>query len=137
MRDSPKHKVTYTSNEANYVQDIDAEAEALNPISETVPETNITTDQPTQSDASPADADVDQDQKPSGPQLRPEAVHLHGVDDMSTQDIKTYFSEYNPIKIEWVNDTSCKAKFHPLNKFRKKHTKHADINIFFVRQCCI
>jgi hypothetical protein len=44
----------------------------------------------------------------SGPQARPEAVHVHGVDEMSTKDIEAYFGEQKPKKIEWINDTSCK-----------------------------
>jgi hypothetical protein len=90
-----------------------------------VPESHTTT-QPTQHESSAANADLDHDTKPSGPQLRPEAVHVHGVDDMSTKDIEGYFSDYQPIKIEWVNDTSCKSKFHQQNHARYKH---ADIHI--------
>ena len=42
-------------------------------------------------------------------QVRPEAVHLRGVDNLSTDDVKFYVSgiypsnEYN---IEWIDDTS-------------------------------
>ncbi|XP_077596323.1 nuclear cap-binding protein subunit 3 isoform X2 [Stigmatopora nigra] len=41
------------------------------------------------------------------PNVRMEAVHVMGVDDMSTQDIFGYFKEYPPAHIEWIDDTSC------------------------------
>uniref|UniRef100_A0A4W5Q5P6 Nuclear cap-binding protein subunit 3 n=1 Tax=Hucho hucho TaxID=62062 RepID=A0A4W5Q5P6_9TELE len=41
------------------------------------------------------------------PNLRLEALHVAGVDDMSTQDVFGYFKEYPPAHIEWIDDTSC------------------------------
>ncbi|KAM3601800.1 uncharacterized protein V6R79_019081 [Siganus canaliculatus] len=41
------------------------------------------------------------------PKLRLEAIHVTGVDDMSTQDVFGYFKEYPPAHIEWIDDTSC------------------------------
>ncbi|KAB5548849.1 hypothetical protein PHYPO_G00060370 [Pangasianodon hypophthalmus] len=41
------------------------------------------------------------------PKIRLEALHLSGVDDMSTQDVFSYFQEYPPAHIEWIDDTSC------------------------------
>ncbi|KAF5890199.1 rap1 GTPase-activating protein 2-like isoform X1, partial [Clarias magur] len=41
------------------------------------------------------------------PKIRPEALHVSGVDDMSTQDIFSYFQEYPPAHIEWIDDASC------------------------------
>ncbi|KAK2827967.1 hypothetical protein Q5P01_019001 [Channa striata] len=41
------------------------------------------------------------------PRLRLEAIHMTGVDDMSTQDVFGYFKEYPPAHIEWIDDTSC------------------------------
>ncbi|KAM7397426.1 hypothetical protein PAMA_005631 [Pampus argenteus] len=41
------------------------------------------------------------------PRLRMEAIHMTGVDDMSTQDVFGYFKEYPPAHIEWIDDTSC------------------------------
>ena len=43
-----------------------------------------------------------------GEEIRPEALYVKGVDDMSTQDVFSYFQEYDPSFIEWVNDSSCK-----------------------------
>ena len=34
-----------------------------------------------------------------------------GVDEMSTQDIFSYFKEYPPAHIEWLDDTSCKYTY--------------------------
>ncbi|XP_059207144.1 nuclear cap-binding protein subunit 3 [Centropristis striata] len=41
------------------------------------------------------------------PRLRMEAIHVTGVDDMSTQDVFGYFKEYPPAHIEWIDDTTC------------------------------
>ncbi|XP_074528849.1 nuclear cap-binding protein subunit 3 [Halichoeres trimaculatus] len=41
------------------------------------------------------------------PRLRMEAIHMAGVDEMSTQDVFGYFKEYPPAHIEWIDDTSC------------------------------
>lgn len=40
--------------------------------------------------------------------IRPEAVHLHGLDEMSTEDVFEFFSLFGPRNIEWINDKSCK-----------------------------
>jgi hypothetical protein len=45
---------------------------------------------------------------------RPEALHLYGVDRLSTRDLKRYFVEnecIEPSWIEWINDSSCNAVF--------------------------
>lgn len=41
------------------------------------------------------------------PHVRLEAIHMTGVDDMSTQDVFGYFKEYPPAHIEWIDDASC------------------------------
>ncbi|KAM8834882.1 nuclear cap-binding protein subunit 3 isoform 1-T1 [Synchiropus picturatus] len=41
------------------------------------------------------------------PKLRLEAIHMSGVDQMSTQDVFAYFKQYPPAHIEWIDDTSC------------------------------
>lgn len=38
---------------------------------------------------------------------RPTALFLHGVDDMSTDDITAYVNSPLVTKIEWINDSSC------------------------------
>jgi len=41
----------------------------------------------------------------------PEKVHLRGLDNLTTKDIKTFASEYfpsnNPSRVEWIDDTSA------------------------------
>ncbi|KAL4491262.1 hypothetical protein ABPG72_021648 [Tetrahymena utriculariae] len=44
-------------------------------------------------------------------EIRPEVLHVYGVDFLSTQDILSYFSRFNPEKIEWLNDSSCNVVF--------------------------
>lgn len=46
------------------------------------------------------------------PRVRLEAIHMTGVDDMSTQDVFGYFKEYPPAHIEWIDDTSCECISH-------------------------
>lgn len=80
-----------------------------------------------------ASSEVPNDEiKQSGPQARPDTVHLHGVDDMSTKDIEAYFAEYQPSKIEWVNDTSCKLKSESFF-FGEKHLTFT-VNYYLYRQ---
>ena len=40
--------------------------------------------------------------------VRLNAVHVRGVNDMSTQCVFDYFAEFAPTSIEWVDDASCK-----------------------------
>ncbi|KAI9268130.1 hypothetical protein BDA99DRAFT_504925 [Phascolomyces articulosus] len=49
------------------------------------------------------------DQKEAMP--RPEAIFLHGLDEMSTKDIRAYCNNLPLEKIEWINDTSCNLVF--------------------------
>lgn len=42
---------------------------------------------------------------------RPDAIYLYGVDVMSTADIKSYFADYAPKFVEWINDSSCCVLF--------------------------
>jgi len=39
--------------------------------------------------------------------VRLNAVHVHGVNDMSTQDVFDYFAEFAPTAVEWIDDSSC------------------------------
>ncbi|GFT17408.1 hypothetical protein NPIL_676281 [Nephila pilipes] len=32
---------------------------------------------------------------------------MRGVNDMSTNDIFSYFGDYGPSSVEWINDVSC------------------------------
>eukprot|EP00658_Telonema_sp_P-2_P038292 TRINITY_DN27505_c0_g1_i1.p1 TRINITY_DN27505_c0_g1~~TRINITY_DN27505_c0_g1_i1.p1 ORF type:complete len:255 (-),score=60.37 TRINITY_DN27505_c0_g1_i1:294-1058(-) len=39
------------------------------------------------------------------------AVHVFGIDSMSTKDITRYFDSYGPSWVEWINDSSCNVVF--------------------------
>ncbi|XP_076346006.1 uncharacterized protein LOC143244727 isoform X2 [Tachypleus tridentatus] len=52
-------------------------------------------------------SDFNKDQPGKYKGIRLNAVHIRGVNDMSTQDVFNYFKEYGPASIEWVNDYSC------------------------------
>lgn len=41
--------------------------------------------------------------------VRFDALHMRGVEEMSTKDVFGYFSLYAPSSIEWINDYSCKC----------------------------
>ncbi|XP_032901757.1 nuclear cap-binding protein subunit 3 isoform X2 [Amblyraja radiata] len=41
------------------------------------------------------------------PKIRLEALHVTGVEEMSTEEIFAYFKEYPPSSIEWIDDSSC------------------------------
>lgn len=46
--------------------------------------------------------------------VRPEAIHIEGVDDMSTADVQQFVKNYlgkEFFKIEWINDTSLNVVF--------------------------
>jgi len=45
------------------------------------------------------------------PTVRSEALHVFGVDFFSEKEILEYFSEGNPSKVEWINDSSCNVVF--------------------------
>lgn len=44
-------------------------------------------------------------------QPRPDTIHLYGVDLLTTHDILSHFSAYNPTYVEWINDSSCNVCF--------------------------
>ena len=39
--------------------------------------------------------------------VRLNVIHIHGVDEMSTQDVFDYFVQFAPSAIEWIDDSSC------------------------------
>ena len=43
--------------------------------------------------------------------IRYEAIHVRGVDNMSTNDVFVYFDDFPPKFIEWVNDSSCNVVY--------------------------
>ena len=53
-----------------------------------------------------------------GSEILTDSLYLYGVDFMSTDDVKTYFSRYNKqpegseepnaqLEVKWINDSSC------------------------------
>jgi hypothetical protein len=51
--------------------------------------------------------------------FRKEALHLYGIDELSTNEIFDFFKTYKPFAIEWINDSSCnvlwKNEAHSIN----------------------
>lgn len=72
------------------------------------------------------------------PRLRLEALHVTGVDDMSTQDIFGYFKEYPPAHIEWIDDASCertnvcRTTGNPKRVLRFNHRFHPSGNVVWL-----
>jgi len=40
-------------------------------------------------------------------EARLNVIHIHGVNEMSTQDVFHYFADFAPNAIEWIDDSSC------------------------------
>ena len=59
------------------------------------------------------DVDLFETRKEAPPEVprRPEAVHIYGVDLMSTSDVLKYFKDYGPTYVEWLNDSSANVLF--------------------------
>jgi hypothetical protein len=59
------------------------------------------------------DVDLFETRKEAPPEVprRPEAVHIYGVDLMSTSDVLKYFKDYGPVYVEWLNDSSANVLF--------------------------
>jgi len=39
--------------------------------------------------------------------VRLNVIHIHGVNEMSTQNVFDYFAEFAPSALEWIDDSSC------------------------------
>lgn len=63
--------------------------------------------------SSMCNADVLEERKEHGADIprRPEAIHLYGVDCMSTSECLAYFGDYGPTFVEWIDDSSCNILF--------------------------
>lgn len=42
---------------------------------------------------------------------RPDALHVYGIDLLSTSDILAHFNAYGASYVEWLNDSSCNVCF--------------------------
>lgn len=62
---------------------------------------------------SPCAADILEDRKnhSADVQRRPDAIHMYGVDRMSTAECLQYFEDYGPSGVEWLDDSSCNVVF--------------------------
>lgn len=40
--------------------------------------------------------------------FRFDALHLNGVNGLSTREIFEYLEDYRPVSLEWIDDVSCK-----------------------------
>lgn len=60
--------------------------------------------------------------------FRFDALHLSGIDGLSTKDLFQYLEDYKPLSLEWVDDISCKLFIVIITKFLKKtYYLHFDI----------
>ncbi|XP_064612360.1 nuclear cap-binding protein subunit 3-like isoform X2 [Liolophura sinensis] len=63
--------------------------------------------------------------------IRPEAIHVRGLEEMNTQDVFKYFQEFGPGSIEWIDDTSCNVVWlDPISAARalmKLSVSHASV----------
>lgn len=50
---------------------------------------------------------------------RPDAIHLYGTDDLSTDDILHYFADYSPHHIEWIDDTHCNVVWSDVHSVKR------------------
>ncbi|GFR48894.1 hypothetical protein Agub_g10839, partial [Astrephomene gubernaculifera] len=50
---------------------------------------------------------------------RPNAIYLYGVDVMSTKEVLSYFTEYGPVFVEWLDDSSCNVLFSDANSAKR------------------
>ena len=59
------------------------------------------------------EVDLFEQRKDPGPdiQRRLDAIHVYGIDLLSTSDIFRYFTDYGPTFVEWLNDSSCNVIF--------------------------
>ena len=57
--------------------------------------------------AEPADQAEQRRQTAMTAERRPDSVHLFGIDLMSTADCLQFFTDFAPLSVEWLNDTSC------------------------------
>ncbi|KAA8496680.1 Nuclear cap-binding protein subunit 3 [Porphyridium purpureum] len=49
---------------------------------------------------------------PNEEDVRPNALHVHGVDALSTPEIVDLFGSFGPRWVEWVNDSACNVVFN-------------------------
>merc|ERR1712032_916809 len=69
------------------------------------------------SDADDNENEQEQEQQPKPkPKMVKEKIHLHSIDwaafkQIRTDDIMSYFKDYGPSYVEWINELSCNVIF--------------------------
>lgn len=48
---------------------------------------------------------------PKDVKVRRDTIHIFGVDFFSEGDLLDFFKEFNPLRVEWINDSSCNLIF--------------------------
>ena len=67
-------------------------------------------------------------------EVRPDAILLFGVNEMSTKDVFDYFQDYMPGSIEWVDDISCMSSYMMFSSGRKFNSH---LLYLLHRYCCL
>lgn len=69
--------------------------------------------------------------------VRFEAIHMRGTEDMSTEDVLDYFAKYGPFGIEWIDDSCCNIVWvDTISTARALHYVSKPINNLPVRGPC-
>lgn len=69
--------------------------------------------------------------------IRFEAIHMLGTDEMSTEDVLDYFVKYGPLGIEWIDDSCCNVVWiDRISAARALHFISKPINSLPVRGPC-
>ncbi|TVY39490.1 Uncharacterized protein LOCC1_G005770 [Lachnellula occidentalis] len=71
-------------------------------------------------------------------EFTPEKIHLRGLDNFTTKEIKAfaaeYFDEHNPLHVEWIDDTSANLVFESVDIARDALRAFAAVEIGDVSQ---
>lgn len=69
--------------------------------------------------------------------VRFEAIHMRGTEEMSTEDVLDYFAKYGPFGIEWIDDSCCNVVWvDRVSAARALHYTSKPINNLPVRGPC-
>ena len=58
---------------------------------------------------------------PVDSEVRPEALHVYGVDLLNTTEILGYFTSFGPKYVEWIDDSSCNVVFADTTNATRAH----------------
>lgn len=69
--------------------------------------------------------------------VRFEAIHMRGTEEMSTEDVLDYFARYGPFGIEWIDDSCCNVVWNDqVSTARALHFISKPINNLPIRGPC-